>query len=82
MHKISLYATNTNIGKLNVTQISMPHQRITTTDKQRLFHAHNRADDYVALAQQLGIKRTTAYAIIRRAQRNHGQVALAQWRRT
>ncbi len=45
-------------------------------DKQRLFDAHNRGDDYVDLAQQMGIKRTTAYAIIRRAQQNDGKVAL------
>ena len=54
----------------------MPYQRISTTDKQRLVDAHARGEDYVALAQQLNIKRTTAYAIIRRAGENGGIVSL------
>lgn len=53
----------------------MPYQRISAEDKQRLVDAHGRGDDYVDLARQLGIKRTTAYAIIRRAQDNNGAVA-------
>ena len=56
----------------------MPHRCITTTDKQRLFHAHNGADGYVVLAHQLGTKRAATYAIILRAQRNHDRVALAR----
>ena len=54
----------------------MPYQQVALTDKQRLFEAHNRGDDYVDLARQMGIKRTTAYAIIRRAQQHDEQVAL------
>ena len=44
-------------------------------DKQRLGDAHGLGEDYVQLARQMGIKRTTAYAIIRHAQENGGEVA-------
>lgn len=54
----------------------MRYQKISVLDKQRLVDAHNRGEDYVALARQLDIKRTTAYAIIRRAEENDGVVAL------
>lgn len=54
----------------------MPYQRICVEDKQRLVDAHERGEDYVALARQLNIKRTTAYAIIRRTEANGGRVAL------
>ena len=53
----------------------MPYQRISTTDKQRLEDAHARGEDYVSLDQQLNIKRTTAYAIIRRDGENGGIVS-------
>ena len=53
----------------------MRHQRINSTDKQRLVDAHARGEDYVSLAQQLNVKRTTAYAIIRRASENGGVVS-------
>ena len=56
--------------------VEMPYQRISIEDKQRLVDAHERGEDYVALAAQLGIKRTTAYAIIRRAAERGGIVAL------
>lgn len=54
----------------------MPYQRISTSDKKRLYDAHKRGEDYVELARQLGIKRTTAWAIINRAELNGGEVAL------
>lgn len=54
----------------------MPYQRISTHDKQRLYDAHRRGEDYVELARLLGIKRTTAWSIINRAERNDGVVAL------
>ena len=53
----------------------MPYQRISVEDKHRLVDAHGRGEDYVQLARQMGIKRTTVYAIIRRAQENGGEVA-------
>ena len=53
----------------------MPYARISDVDKQRLCDAYNRNDDYIQLAQQLGIKRTTAYAIVRRAEENGGRVS-------
>ena len=45
----------------------MPRARISVADKQRLVDAHERGDDYVDLARQLGIQRGTAWAIVRRA---------------
>ena len=42
----------------------MSYQRIIITSRQRLFDVHNRTDDNVALAQQSGIKRTTASVVL------------------
>ena len=53
----------------------MPYQRVSVKDKHHLVDAHGRGEDYVQLARQMGIKRTTTYAIIRRAQENGGEVA-------
>lgn len=44
----------------------MPYQQISKVDKQRIVDAHNNDEDYVETARLLGIKRTTAWAIIRR----------------
>lgn len=46
----------------------MSRNRISDAFKVRLIEAFNRGDDYVDLARQLGIKRTTAYTIVRRSQ--------------
>lgn len=54
----------------------MPRARITVADKRRLVDAHERGDDYVDLARQLGIRRGTAWAIVRRADQRDGIVAL------
>ena len=61
---------------MSPTRARMPYQRISVEDKQRIVDAHERGEDYVALARQLNTKRTTAYAIIRRTQANGGRVAL------
>ena len=45
----------------------MMHARIAAIDKERLLNAHE-GDNYFALADSLGIKRRTAYAIVRRAE--------------
>ena len=45
----------------------MSRQRIPNGDKDRLIAAHERGEDYVELARQLGIKRSTAYSIMRRS---------------
>ena len=50
------------------TQI-LPYRRISVEDKHRLVDAHGRGEDYVQLARQMGIERTTAYAMIRRTQK-------------
>ena len=52
----------------------MPYQKVENVDKQRIYDCFLRGEDYVPLAQQLGIKQSTAYAIIRRAERNDGVV--------
>ena len=54
------------------------YQRIALVEKQRIYDAFLRHEDYVELAKQLGIKRTTAWAIINRAEKNAGQVARAR----
>lgn len=53
----------------------MRYARISDLDKQRLVDAFDRNEDYIQLAQQLNIKRTTAYAIIRRYQETNGQIS-------
>ena len=49
--------------------------KINDEDKRRLYDAHQRGKDHVELARQLGIKRTTAWAIINRAQDNGDEVS-------
>lgn len=45
----------------------MPYTKISITDKKRLFEAHTKNRNYIHLADELGIKHSTAYAIIKRA---------------
>ena len=59
-----------------VAILIMPLARITVIDKQRLLNAYERGDDYFALADDLGIKRRSAYAIVRRVERRGGVVEL------
>ena len=49
---------------------------VSVADKERLYQAHVRGDDYVRLAEILEINRTTAYHIIRRGNQREGVVAL------
>ena len=49
-------------------------QKISIADKNRLTECFQRGDDYIDLARILGIKRGTAYSIVRRCQQ-HGVVA-------
>ena len=49
---------------------------ISVLDKQRLLNAWEEGEDYQELARQLGIKRTTAWAIVNRAKKRDGVVAL------
>ena len=65
----------------NVTShkaIKMPRQytRHSEADRQRVAGCFDRGEDFVALVETLGIKRSTAYSIVRRYQ-GMGQVALA-----
>ena len=46
----------------------MPRRKISQEDKQRLIQAHLEGQDYVQVATTLGIKRGTAWSIIRRLQ--------------
>jgi len=52
------------------------YSKICEADKTRLYESYKNGDDYLDLARWLGIKRTTAYHIIRRAQQNDGAVTL------
>ena len=57
--------------------VKMPiYSKVSVADKERLYQAHMRGDDYVRLAEILGINRTTAYHIIRRGNQREGVVAL------
>ena len=46
----------------------MPRNRISTADKQHIIEAHANGEDYVETARLLGVKRTTAWGIVRRHQ--------------
>ena len=57
--------------------VKMPvYSKVSVADKERLYQAHVRGDDYVRLAEILGINRTTVYHIIRRGNQREGVVAL------
>lgn len=49
---------------------------IPTNDKQRIYDAFVRGEDYLHFADQLNIKRQTAYFIVRRAESRDGTNAL------
>ncbi|GFO38692.1 hypothetical protein PoB_006519700 [Plakobranchus ocellatus] len=51
------------------------YSKICTADKTRIFQAYTRVEDYIQLARQIGIKRTTAYQIVCRALEHDGTVA-------
>lgn len=53
----------------------MPTQ-ISETDKERLYQAWIQGDDYLQLADQLNIKRGTAWSIVNRAKNRDGRVSL------
>ena len=42
----------------------MPRQSIPVSDRQRLIDRYNDNEDFLTLAQELGIQQTTAYSII------------------
>lgn len=50
--------------------------KVSVVDKQRLYDAWLSGEDYVELARHLGIKRTTAWAIIKRANNRDGLVSV------
>ena len=52
------------------------NKRISDIDKQRLFDCHSRGDDYINLAENLGVKRTTAISIVSRMQKRAGVSSL------
>ena len=52
------------------------YSKISDADKRRIYDSYLRGDDYLETALLLGIKRTTAYNIVKRANENDGQVAI------
>ena len=51
------------------------YSKISDADKRRIYDSYLRGDDYLETALLWGIKRTTAYNIVKRANENDGQVA-------
>ena len=51
------------------------YSKISDADKRKIYDSYLRGDDYLETALLLGIKRTTAYNIVKRANENDGQVA-------
>ena len=54
------------------------YSQISTDDKARIFQACTRGEDYLQLARQINVKRTTAYQIIHRALADEAVVAFPQ----
>ncbi|GFR89158.1 hypothetical protein ElyMa_006117500 [Elysia marginata] len=52
------------------------YSKICTADKTRIFQAYTCGEDYIQPARQIGIKRTTAYLIVRRELDHDSVVAL------
>ena len=61
---------------INRTVMALRRAVIRAEDKQRIYDAFNRSEDYLQFAEQMGIKRQTAYAIVRRTESRDGAVAL------
>ena len=58
---------NSNIEKPIETPCKMAcYQAIDSIDKRRILEIHSNGGDFLTLAQILGIKKTTAYTIVRR----------------
>ena len=49
----------------------MPGNRTPVENRPRLIEAHQRGDDFIALALQIVVNRTTAYSIVRLHQEYH-----------
>ena len=47
------------------------NRRINIADRYRLIEAHERGEDFLPLAAQLGVNRSSAYSIIRLHQEQH-----------
>ena len=45
------------------------YRRVTLQDRERIIDAYEEEEDFITVAHTLGIKRTTAYEIIRKYQR-------------
>ena len=54
-----------------------PHNRTSNEDRSRIVGSYNAGEDFLALADTLGINRTTAYGIIRTYQREERTVAVS-----
>ena len=52
------------------------YRKISKVDKERLYQLHQNGGDYLSLADNLNIKRSTARAIINRTGARNGNVEL------
>lgn len=78
IHRFSLLVAGIKASLQVKLSIEMAGRRavIGDEDKNRIYAAFNRGEDYLHFAEQLGIKRQTAYAIVRRAEGRDGVVSL------
>ena len=70
IHRFSLLVAGIKASLQVKLSIEMAGRRavIGDEDKNRIYAAFNRGEDYLHFAEQLEIKRQTAYAIVRRAE--------------
>ena len=71
--KVISTASLLQLHTIACSYFKMPRQKISLEIKTRIVDAHNNGEDYEDVARLLGVKRGTAYSIIRRHQQT-GQV--------
>ena len=59
--------TSDQVSTLPLICVKMPRRRgVSEEDRRRILHAYRDGTDYVAVARQLGVPRTTAWSVIRK----------------
>lgn len=65
-------------GHFSLCRVCVMYTKICEQDKRRLVQCFNGGGDYQQLARQLNIKKSTAWAIVKRANANNGVAAQAR----
>lgn len=68
LRRIKCYKGRPNVTRCIKHFINMPYMRISVDSKQRIVDAFERDEDYVQVAEILGVSQAAAYGIVRRYQ--------------